>query len=393
MNKLLLIIIIMIATIGQIAIDIFLPSIPYIASYFSTSVQTVELMISYYTAGFSLGTLFWGALSDAFGRKNLVIIGLIFSSITCVVCVFAPTINTLLLMRFIQGLFLSAGMTIARTIAKDLSKDSVEMSKLTSMIGIGYAIAVNISPAIGGYIEETFHHWQITFALLALFMICLVILLLYKLPETLPKYKRHKLHIKIILSNYYQIISNLRFISFSTTSACALAGMMSYLTIAPYLLEVRIGLSPQNFGYTALVFTVSLIMASLSNKKFVAKYGIVRMLYYSGLIMLFSALVMTFFALFHLLNTWVILLPMMTFILASGIAFSNGGSGAIGCFQDKAGSASSLYSCLQMLGGMAGSFLITKFSHENQMGLCILLILYATIVLGLVQFLNIKRKL
>lgn len=391
MSKLLLIIIIMVATIGQIAIDIFLPSLPYIANYFTIPIQTAELMIFYYTVGFGIGTLFWGALSDAFGRKNITIIALIISSIACATCVFAPTIHILLFMRFIQGLFLSACITISRTIVKDISKDSLEMAKLASIIGIGYAVATNLSPAIGGFIEQTFHYWQITFALLSAYMVFLVVLLLYKLPETLPKHKRHKLHIKIILSNYLEIVTHLKFVAFSVVSACALSGIMSYLTVAPYLLEVKAELSPQNFGYTAILFAISLILAGFANKRFVATYELIKMLQYSGIVMLCSAICMLIFAFMHVLNVWVLLVPMMIFMFAAGIAFSNGSSGAISCFHDKAGSASSLYSCLQMLGGVVGSFLITLFSHETQTGLCILLTLYAVVVLFMVNMLNAKK--
>ncbi len=385
MSKLLLIIIVMTATIGQIAIDIFLPSLPYIAEYFVIPIQIAELMIFYYTIGFGVGTLFWGALSDAFGRKNLMIIALLTGSIACITCVFAPNIYVLLFMRFIQGLFLSACMTLARTIVKDISNDSLEMAKLASIIGMGYAIAINIAPTIGGFIEQQFHHWQIIFVLLSAYMVFLVVLLVYKLPETLPKHKRHKLHIKIILGNYIDIITNFKFIVFSVVSACALAGTMSYLTVAPYLLEIKTGLSPQNFGYTAILFAVSLIIAGFTNKRFVAKHGLVKMLQYSGMVMLGSAVIMIIFAVMHILNVWVLLLPMMIFMFAAGIAFSNGSSGAISCFHDKAGSASSLYSCLQMLGGVAGSFLITLFSHETQTGLCILLTLYAVVVLVMIR--------
>ena len=381
----LIVIVIILATVGQMASDIYLPSIPSIAVYFSTNIHNAELTVFYYTIGFSIGALIYGPLSDKFGRKILIITSLLLGSIGTLLCALAPSIELLFLGRVIQGLSLSCCTTLSKAILKDISSDAIQMAKLASIMGIIYALIIGLAPMIGGFIQQHWY-WQMTFFIFLTFLLLLLILTSIKLPET--NLQRHNVNIAKLLHGYIEIIKSKIFLSYNISSAMALGGLIGYLTAAPELLQTKIGASPQQFGYTALIIALSLIISGFLNHRLVQRRGIHFMLNLSAWIMIISAIVMLVFAIIGILNIYTILIPVFIFVIGCGITFSTASSGAINMFRNRAGTASSIYSCIQMLGGSLGSWLIVILPHNSQLSLGLVLMGCATICMFLAKMRN-----
>ena len=297
-------IVIILATIGQIASDIYLPSIPSIALYFSTSIHNAELTIFYYTIGFSVGALIYGPLSDKFGRKKLIVMALIFGAIGTMVCALSTHIVIMFLGRIIQGLALSCCTTLSRAIVKDICTDAIHMAKIGSIMGIIYAIVVSLAPMIGGFIQQ-YWYWQITFFAFFVFLVCVLIVIIFKLPET--NLIRHDVSISKLLIGYGEVIQNKKFISYNISSAMALGGLIAYLTAAPELLQSKIGLSPQQFGYTAFIIALALIVSGIMNNRLIHRRGINTMLQLSALLMTISSIIMLILAILVVLFVFVVI--------------------------------------------------------------------------------------
>jgi DHA1 family bicyclomycin/chloramphenicol resistance-like MFS transporter len=163
-------------------IDIYVPSLPAITAHFGVPAQLVQWTIPSYLIGYSLAQLFCGALSDAWGRRALLIIGIVLYTGASFLAASASSIGMLILMRFVQGLGVAAPGVLARAIASD-SFDSERLPHITNYITLAWALGPIVAPLIGGYLQHVFG-WKAIFYFLTAYG-CIVLLLIYVLlPET-----------------------------------------------------------------------------------------------------------------------------------------------------------------------------------------------------------------
>ena len=163
-------------------IDIYVPSLPAITAHFGVPAQLVQWTIPSYLIGYSLAQLFCGAFSDAWGRRALLIIGIVLYTGASLLAASASSISMLILMRFVQGLGVAAPGVLARAIASD-SFDSERLPQVTNYITLAWALGPIIAPLIGGYLQHVFG-WKAVFYFLTAYG-CIVLLLIYfLLPET-----------------------------------------------------------------------------------------------------------------------------------------------------------------------------------------------------------------
>ncbi len=376
-----MLIIVLLVTVGQISTDIFLPSFNSMANEFHVSIKLIERTIVVFMVGFTIGTLVNGPLSDKYGRKKIVLISLGLGAASSFLCGFSPNIRFLWFVRFIQGFAVSACATLGRAISKDISANADEMAKLASINGVLYAVTISIAPVFGGYIESSYHNWRITFFILASYLLLLFCFMHEKMVET----NLNRIHIdrKTYLTNYMEIFSNLKFLKYSSVSAFALAGEMAFLTIAPNLLQNIIKLSSKSFSYTIIIVGFALGMAGVINNFLVKIYGIDSVLRKTGVLMLCSSMFFVLFSMFNIINIYSVLLPVFFFLIGAGSCFSNGSSGSISLFKEKAGSAAAVYSCIQIIGGMLGSYFVTCFSHESSLGLALILLALSAFIVAI----------
>ena len=199
------------AMLGPFAIDTYIPAFTGMGRDLGASTLQMQQTLSLYLAAFAFMFLFHGALSDSFGRKPVIVAGLVGFLIGSIGCALAPSIGTLLIFRIVQGLSVGAGMVVGRAMIRDLFNDT-DAQKLMSMVTLWFGIAPAIAPIIGGYLY-TYFGWHAIFWFLALITLLLMIVILFTIHETLPDEKRHAFRPAPLFAGYREVGANLPFCS------------------------------------------------------------------------------------------------------------------------------------------------------------------------------------
>ncbi|MDC0535201.1 multidrug effflux MFS transporter [Francisellaceae bacterium] len=242
-NKSFLFFIALFAMLPPFAINTYAPAIPEVAKYFHVSESKVLLTATTYFIGFSIGMLFWGPISDRFGRKIPLFIGMILYVISTIMCAMSNAFSMLELMRFLQGLSDCSGAVISLSILRDCYSGK-KLNKSIAVMAIIMMIAPIISPIVGTVLLKFTGHWQSEFHFLSFYGIFLLIVT-YFLTETLDKKDRTTaMHQSI--GFYYAHVCNTKFVFKTLSSGLCFAAFFSFIGSAPIIF-----LHNFNSGYLA----------------------------------------------------------------------------------------------------------------------------------------------
>lgn len=384
-NKVLLLIIILLATSGQFATEIYLPSMPNMADYFAVPLKNIQFSITMYALGYSIGSIFWGYFSDKFGRRLVILPCLGIAILGGIVCSAAMNVEWLLIGRCIQGIGLSGAGVSSRSIARDIAKNKVQLTKLASVTGILATIAMAIAPILGGYIEK-YSFWRINFIILLLLSITIAILCWLKLDET--NSNRGKFSWLNMFHEYKEVMSCKNFAIYNALGTFTFTGLVAYQTVSPYFLQVKVGLAPDQFGYTSLFVIFALMLGGVFNNRMVAHRGMEQMLFFGCALFFAAGCCYILIGLLHFTTLISVLTPIMLFSFSAGIIYPNASSGALSLFSTKAGTAASIYNFFQMVGAVLGSGLISIVRHTSEVPLGVIFVLLGVIGIVLVLFIE-----
>lgn len=362
----------LLSCLGQLSSDIYLPALPLISHDLTTPIHQVQRSISIYFFGFAISNLVYGPLSDSLGRKKPLLIGLVITLIGALICFFSTSIVGLDMGRFIQGLGTGAAATIYPSILSDLYHGN-RLAKVSTMLDVSRIFLLASSPLIGSILLH-FFSWRACFVFLLIYTAIALLGSSLGLKETNQHQHLHPLAFKHLSRNLRIVIVSPTFLCYTALVMLTFGGILCWLTTLPVVLQTAVGLTPLQFGLTAAVAGLFFIVGGVCNALFVEKLGIDRMLTIGLSIMLLGGLSMLGLGLLGYLNYTVIMVPVFIFITGSSMIFSNAYAGAFKPFKALAGSASALFSALQILGGAISSF-IMSFPHTyNQVPLASALI-------------------
>jgi len=333
--------------LGPLSTDMYLPALPSLTGFFETTTDKVQLTLSVFFLGFAFAQLIYGPLSDRFGRKPLLIIGLSVFMLASIGCVFATSIEQLIFYRFLQAVGGCAGPVLGRTIVRDIH-GAKHSAKVLSHIGTAMALAPAIAPILGGYINNLFD-WQSIFIFLAVYGGISIALLVKNVPETCPEEKHHSIHPLLILKNFGFLLSHRHYVGYVLTCSFIFSGLFSFLSGSSFVLIEFLGIKSQHFGYyfTGMVFgymTGTFIAGHLT-----LKWGINRLIIWGTSISAIAGIMMNAFALLEIYGVVFIIAPMYFFMVGVGIVMPQTMAGALAPFPKLAGTASSLLGFLQSL--------------------------------------------
>lgn len=336
---------------GPISMDLYLPVLPALTAELGSTTSVAQLTITACLLGLAVGQVVAGPLSDRFGRRKPLLIGVIAYTVTSVLCALSPTIETLILARFVQGLAGAVGIVIAQAAGRDVYSGGKLIRYYGRLTVLG-GLAAIIGPVIGGQLA-TFTDWRGVFLFLAAVGVAILVASLLVFRETLPKDHRITGGLSHTLNDFRRLLANRKFVGAVLITGFTYSAIFAYLSGATYILQGMYGLSPQEyslaFGLNSLGFV---IFGFISGR--LAEHWSERGTLAAGLVMaLAGALGLFATALLHLP---LIAIVLSLFTMVSGVAVTSppATSLALKDYPDIAGTASSLLGLARFaFGGLA----------------------------------------
>ena len=231
---------------GPFSIDTFFPSFHAIAAQFSISAWAVQQTLTVYMLPLSFMSLVQGPLSDAVGRRPVILTGLVVYTAASIGCTLAPTFGMLLLFRAFQGSSVGVGVIVGRAVIRDLY-DGPQAQKLLSLVTLIFAFAPSVAPIIGGWIHITLG-WRAVFGFMATFGFILAVASYFALPETHPPERRPPLHVPDLARTALRVASHGEFILLALALGANFAAIMCFIGAAPAVVTTHWHLSETQFA-------------------------------------------------------------------------------------------------------------------------------------------------
>ena len=261
----------LLATLGPMGIDMYLPSIPAMAISFGSSEGAVQLSLMTFFIGLMLGQLIYGPLSDKLGRKPLIYTGLFIFILGSIGCAFAQTVQQLQWIRFVQGLGGSIGMVIAFAIIKDRYQGPA-VGKMMSMVLAILGLSPVLAPLIGDGLQAL-GSWRNIFIFLCAYGILILTVTAIFLPETRDVQLRQDFQLSQTFKHYIDILTDRKFIIFALTLCIAQAGFFAYIAGSASVFISEYNLSSTQFSLLFAINAFGLIAAAILNPKLHEKFG------------------------------------------------------------------------------------------------------------------------
>lgn len=361
-SKFLIVILAGLVAFGPLSIDMYLPSLTAITEDLGASISDIKQTITFFLFGFSIGMFFYGPLSDHYGRRVLLIIGISIYLIATAGTIFTDNGQSLFSWRLLQALGGASASVIARAIVRDLFAVH-DAAKILSIMHVITMLATLIAPIIGSYLT-TFFSWRAIFVFLFIFALLALLAALFKLKESLPKEERNK-SVTSALMSYLDIIKNRRAMGYIGSMSMTFAGMFVYITASPFVYMDYFGLSAQVYAYLFGLNIFSIMLMVIFNAKFVKRIGPQTMIMIGTSLALLSSISMIILnELAGGISLIAMIIGLAIFIGMTGQLSANCIAMAMSLFpREKAGAAAGLAVSLQFgLGGLLSLFVSKSMS-------------------------------
>jgi len=274
----------LLAALGPLCIDLYLPALPELAKDLHTPTATAQLSLTAGLLGLGLGQLFFGPLSDKYGRIRPLLLSLVLLLVASIGCALAQDIHQLLLARLFEGLSGAGGAVLSRAIARDMYSGH-ELTKFFALLMLVNGLAPIAAPVLGGALMA-FLDWRGLFMVLAAIAVLLFVLARLKLHETLPAERRSQGSLFSAWAALGQVVTHRPFMGFCLTQGFMMSGMFAYIGASPFVLQQIYQLSPQAFSFCFAANGVGLIIASQVSARLSPLWGEYRVLK-GGLVLAF----------------------------------------------------------------------------------------------------------
>jgi DHA1 family bicyclomycin/chloramphenicol resistance-like MFS transporter len=341
----------MLSTFGPLSLDLYLPALPELAADLAASTSAAQLTLTACLVGLATGQVIAGPLSDRFGRRRPLLIGLAAYTLTSIACAFAWSITVLVVLRLAQGLAGGAGLVIARAVARDLYEGralAVFFSRLVLVAGLAPIIA----PVLGGQLSRVMS-WRGIFGVLAGIGLALLLVGLIGVRETLPTQRRVAGGLTGVLRGFGVLLRDRLFVGAALSAGLAGASMFAYIAGSTFVLQRIYGLSPQGFSLAFGVNSVGIMAAAQLSGVLVHRWSALRILA-AGLLMNLAGAVALATTVLLGLGLPFLLGSLFVMVSAVGLVLPNSTALALAHYPDQAGTASALLGLLQYaVGGLA----------------------------------------
>lgn len=281
--------------LGPFSVDTYLPAFPAMAAALNASDWQIQQTLSIYMFSFALMMLWHGALSDAFGRRKVILISLAVFAVASAGCAVATSVHALWALRALQGVSAGAGIVIGRAMVRDIYAGA-QAEKLLALVNMIFSIGPAIAPIIGGYLVKWFN-WHAIFFFLLLYTLLLLSICVKRLPESLAAEKRQPFHPGFLWKSYVRVFGSLRFQLKAGTIAFNFAGLFLLVASAPVVVTRHLGLGPDQFAWLFVPAVTGIFLGSLTVSRMAGRMPIARQVRIAYCLMIGAGL---FNTLYHL---------------------------------------------------------------------------------------------
>lgn len=359
---------------ASISTDLYLPALPAMADALHANAGNVELTISGYLIGFSLGQLLWGPIGDRYGRRLPIGLGLLLFIVGSAGCALSGSVEMMIAWRAVQAVGACASVVLARAMVRDLYSGHRAAQMLSTLMTV-MAIAPLIGPSVGGAILQVGSWRAIFWALVLVGFVTLAMLL--KLPETLPAERRNRAPLIDALGRYVKLLRERRILGYIGAGGFFYGAMYAYIAGTPFAYISYHHASPQQYGVLFAVGIVGIMLSNQLNSRWVARLG-------SDRLMRFGTMGATLSAVWLSIDAWMdwgglagLVVPLFLFVSATGFIVANSIVGAMSAFPEIAGATSALVGSLQYGTGILGSGLVGFFADGTPRPMAVVILLLA----------------
>jgi len=323
---------------ASLSVDISLPALPAIAQDLAASEGATQGTISIFSLGMCLGMLVFGPLSDKYGRRRLMLSGIVLYIIVTIGCVFAQSVDSLIVLRFLQAVGGAAAAVLSRAIVRDVFAPP-EVPRVLSLMQLVSMLAVMIAPLLGSYILSL-GSWRWIFGFLAMFSVVTGMLAYWKIPETHHQENRAD-SLRATFLSYWHIYTDPKGLGYVLMMALCFSGMFAYITVSPFVFIEFYGLSTYQFSLIFGANSFGIMLLSLLNARWVRAYGSQYMLRLGSAICLVSGLLLLTSA--GLDNHfWLLMLGLFGVVSCVGLIGANATASLMQLYPRSAGAAAGL---------------------------------------------------
>ncbi len=345
--------------IQPVTTDLFLPTLPTITDGFGASMAQAQLTLTALLLVFGISQLFWGPLSDRFGRRPILLVGLTAYVAAAVASALAPSMLWLIAFRAIQGAAMGAAVMSARAIVRDVytpAEGARTMSKGLSGLGV---IACICAP-LGGLLSDLYN-WRVALLAVAVFGAACLGVVALTFTETLTRRNPPALQPLSLLRTWFGIVRNRTFIAYSMLSIGSYGGLFTFLAASSFVFIKVLGLSKTQYGFVMFSISFVYILGTFLCRRLLTRFGVRRSVAMAGALTLAGGTSMGLLALVGVHSLSAMIMPMWLFMLGHGVHQACSQSGAVGPFPHAAGAASALNGFLMMIAAFAMGAWLGKY--------------------------------
>jgi DHA1 family bicyclomycin/chloramphenicol resistance-like MFS transporter len=333
---------------GWLSVNIYLPILPELEEILKTTSQTAKLTVTIFLLGFALSQLVWGPLSDRYGRKAVLLVGIAIS--IAGVLLAASTTNVYLFMaaRFLESIGIGACPVIARSILAD-TLDRAHVATAMAYVVSVVALVPALAAILGGYLY-LLSSWRSVFLFVALYGVGLWLLSRFRLQETAAP-SATALRASEVAHSYVSMLRDGRYFAYVFMYCIAYGSVIGYYTISPYIFVNELDYTSHEYGYLLLVNAICYVLGASSSRLVITKLGTARPLSMSLIVYGLSVMLFFIFDLHSTMSALGVLVPMGVFAFGSGLVSPAANAGALTMFKGSTGASAAIIGCAITLGG------------------------------------------
>jgi DHA1 family bicyclomycin/chloramphenicol resistance-like MFS transporter len=353
---------------ASISTDLYLPAMPTMSGDLHADTGAMELTVSGFLIGFSLGQLLWGPLGDRYGRRLPVAVGLLLFVLGSTGCALSDTATQMIIWRVVQAVGACSGVVLSRAMVRDLYEGSRAAQMLSTLITV-MAVAPLLGPIVGGQVLAV-AGWRAIFWLLVV-VGAATLAALFTIPETLPEHRRRKDSLLASFRGYGRLIVDRRLTGYAAVGGFFYAGVYAYIAGTPFAFIEYYDVPPQLYGVLFALGIVGIMLANVVNARLVSHMGSRRLLQLGAAGAAGCSVV--------LLGTGTtgwgglagLAVPLFVFVSWSGLIVANSIGGALQDFPERAGSVSALVGALHYGCGIVGSAAVSSLANGTPVPLAL----------------------